>query len=185
VRERIIAEAIASARQQHEQELEEAGKRYLQELQYALKEEVQSGVLELEQNGQQIIFRIRERGSFSSASAFLQPRFKPVILKITKLLNDIPGEVAVSGHTDSQPIAPDMFDNNWDLSAQRAVAVATQMTRVADFDVGRMTVSGHASNEPKNKANTLAAHQANRRVEIIVTHGKATDKGVLELLQQE
>jgi chemotaxis protein MotB len=77
-----------------------------------------------------------------------------------------------------------MFDNNWDLSARRAVAVASQMTRIEDFDIARMTVSGHASNSPIDNRNTRIARQTNRRVEIIVTHGQAKLLDDVQLLEQ-
>ena len=163
VRQRIIAEAITEAKKKHQAEVQKVNREHMEHLQNALKNELQQGVLELEQQGQQIIFRIREKGSFSSASAFLQPRFKPIILKITRLLNDIPGAITVSGHTDNQPVSRDMFDNNWDLSARRAVAVAGQMIRIENFDTSRMTVSGHASNKPQDHNDTRKARQTNRR----------------------
>ena len=184
VRERIIAEALEAAHKKQLAEAQKVNREHMERLQNALKNELDQGLLELEQNGQQIIFRIREQGSFSSASAFLQPRFKPIIMKITEQLNDIPGQITVSGHTDDQPVNRDMFDSNWDLSAQRAVAVAAQMTRVETFDVSRMTVSGHASNQPRNNAKTRLARQENRRVEIIVSQGEPREFDAVELLKQ-
>jgi chemotaxis protein MotB len=176
-REKLEAQALQEQRKKQYAEQHKINRELLVRLSLELTQELQDGVLELEMLGQQIIFRIRERGSFGSASAFLQPRFKPVILKITRLLNTIPGAVSVAGHTDSQPVVQDMFDNNWDLSAKRAVAVASQMIRVADFDTSRMTVTGHASNQPLMNENSIVARQANRRVEIIVTRGKPTNMG--------
>lgn len=184
VRERILEEALMSAQQRYEQEVERRGQEQMDRLETALKSELEQGLLELERNGQQITFRILEQGSFSSASAFLQPRFKPIIAKITGLLNDIPGQVTVSGHTDDQPVNREMFDSNWDLSAQRALAVATQMRSVNDFDISRMTVSGHASNEPLNDAKTQLARQANRRVEIVVNQGEPKQLDPIDLLKQ-
>jgi chemotaxis protein MotB len=183
VQERLEAQAIEAARKKQHAENERINRELLEKLKVQLKDELQQGVLELEQSGQQIIFRIREKGSFGSASAFLQPRFKPVILKITRLLNDIPGEISVSGHTDNQPVAREMFDNNWDLSAKRAVAVASQMTRIENFDTSRMTITGHASNKPLIRAETQVARQANRRVEIIVAQGKPTELESINLLE--
>lgn len=184
VRERILEEALMSAQARYEQRIEQQGQQKMSELQAALKNELEQGLLELDRDGQQITFRIREQGSFSSASAFLQPRFKPIIAKITRLLSDIPGQITVSGHTDDQPVNPDMFDSNWDLSAERAVAVASQMTLVDDFDISRMTVAGHASNQPLDDARTRIARQANRRVEIVVNQGEAKQLDPIELLKQ-
>ena len=184
VRERIIEEAIEAARAKYDHEIKQRNEQRLQQLHSTFKSELDQGLLEIEAHGQQIIFRIREQGSFSSASAFLQPRFKPIIMKITEQLNTIPGQITVSGHTDDQPVNRDMFDSNWDLSAERAVAVAAQMRRVETFDMSRMTVSGHASNQPRNNANTQLARQENRRVEIVVSQGEPKEFDPIELLKQ-
>eukprot|EP00487_Bulimina_marginata_P004870 TRINITY_DN21991_c0_g1_i1.p1 TRINITY_DN21991_c0_g1~~TRINITY_DN21991_c0_g1_i1.p1 ORF type:complete len:101 (+),score=9.24 TRINITY_DN21991_c0_g1_i1:344-646(+) len=71
------------------------------------------GAVELESLGQQIIIRIRENGSFPSGSAFLQPRFKPIIQDIAILLKDVPGEITVSGHTDDFQVSNELYTNNW------------------------------------------------------------------------
>lgn len=155
----------------------------LKELRIRLENELSQGVLELDMLGQQLIFRIHEKGSFGSASAFLQPRFKPVILKITRLLNDIPGTITVAGHTDNQPVNSELFSSNWDLSAKRAVAVASQMTRIETFDATRLTVAGHASNIPLVSGNSIAARRKNRRVEIVINQGKATEVDPVKLLK--
>lgn len=178
-KERIDDEALEAARSRELQAQQNANKERLQMLRQQLSTELQQGVLELESLGQQIIFRIKEKGSFGSASAFLQPRFVPVVLKIARLLNDIPGAITVAGHTDNQAVNTELFDSNWDLSAKRAVAVASQMAKVTTFDMVRVTVSGHASNQPRVKGNSIEARRNNRRVEIIVNQGKPTELDAL------
>jgi chemotaxis protein MotB len=178
--EKLMIQAL----EDKQKELESKTRTLMSQLREKLKEELNEGVLELENKGQQIIFRIREHGSFSSASAFLQPQFKPVVLKITRLVNDIPGQILVTGHTDNQPVVADLFQNNWDLSSRRAVAVAAQMLRISTFDSSRMTVTGHASNKPLQQGDSAAARQANRRVEIVVIQGSPKELEALELLRQ-
>jgi len=85
-----------------------------------LQKQILDGSIEMESLGQQLTIRIRENGSFSAGSAFLQPQFQPVIRKIGTLLADVPGEIAISGHSDGQHIANELYRSNWDLSAQRA-----------------------------------------------------------------
>lgn len=179
--ERLALELL----EQKKQELDRESKKIMAHLRKELDKELRQGVLELEMLGQQIIFRIREKGSFGSASAFLQPRFKPIIMKIARLVNDIPGKIQIEGHTDNQPVVQDMFENNWDLSAKRAVAVASQMMRVEQFDTSRMTVTGHGANQPLNTSNSLQARQENRRVEIVVVQGKPKALEALEMIQQK
>ena len=45
-----------------------------------------------------------------------------------------PGEITVSGHTDDFQVSNELYINNWDLSSKRAVAVASELQKVAGFD---------------------------------------------------
>ena len=138
-----------------------------------LQKQILDGAIELESLGQQITIRIREQGSFSAGSAFLQPQFKPIIRRIGELLVDMPGEIAISGHSDNQQISNELYRSNWDLSAQRAVAVAEELRFAEGFDESRMQVIGKASAEPLVKdARTLEDRARNRRVEITINQGK-------------
>lgn len=71
----------------------------------ALKEEIDKGLIEVETEGQKIIIRIREKGSFSSGSAQLLQPFEPVMLKIAHILKHARGRIGVAGHTDDVPIS--------------------------------------------------------------------------------
>jgi chemotaxis protein MotB len=138
-----------------------------------LQKQILDGSVEMESLGQQLTIRIRENGSFSAGSAFLQPQFQPVIRKIGTLLADVPGEIAISGHSDGQHIANELYRSNWDLSAQRAVAVAEAMRTAPGFDESRMSVVGMADTNPIVENATSASDRArNRRVEININQGE-------------
>ncbi|GAA4500840.1 flagellar motor protein MotB [Pseudaeromonas paramecii] len=137
-----------------------------------LNEQVSDGSIEVEALGQQLVIRIKENASFPAGSAFLQPKFWPVVRKIATLLKDVPGEITVSGHTDSGIVHNELFQNNWDLSVQRALAVANQMLMVQDFDHNRLIIQGLADTQPRVPNNTVANRRQNRRVEITVAQGK-------------
>ncbi|MBU3021905.1 flagellar motor protein MotB [Aestuariibacter sp. A3R04] len=138
-----------------------------------LQKEIADGSIEMESLGQQLTIRIRENGSFSAGSAFLQPQFKPILQKIGALLADMPGEIEISGHSDGQHIANELYRSNWDLSAQRAVAVAEEVRTAPGFDESRMSVVGLADTRPLvENADTPADRARNRRVEININQGK-------------
>ena len=138
-----------------------------------LEKQILDGSIEMESLGQQITIRIRENGSFSAGSAFLQPQFKPIVRKIGGLLADVPGEIEISGHSDGQHIANELYRSNWDLSSQRAVAVAETMRVVSGFDESRMSVVGKADTQPIVPDATSPLDRArNRRVEININQGK-------------
>ncbi|MFT5880292.1 MAG: chemotaxis protein MotB [Moritella sp.] len=147
-----------------------------------LKEEVKSGGIEIENLGQQIIIRIHEKGSFPSGSAFLQPRFRPVIQKVARLLATIPGIITISGHTDAEQLYSELYRSKWDLSSQRAVSVAHEMLKVPEFSEDRLIVQGLADTHPLT---TVAAERRrNRRVEIAIMQGEAKISEPVHALQQ-
>jgi len=161
--ETAAAGAAASEKEQLEEQLKK-----VQEL---LQKEIKDGAVDVENLGQQIVIRIRENGSFSAGSAFLQPQFIPVIRQLGSLVNDMPGQIEISGHSDGVQISNELYRSNWDLSAQRAVAVAEELRLARGFDESRMRVIGKASNEPMDTDDTDDARARNRRVEITITQG--------------
>lgn len=140
-----------------------------------LRDEIEDGAIEIESLGQQLIIRIREKGAFPSGSAFLQPRFRPIIKKVAKILADVPGVIAISGHTDSDPVLSELYRSNWDLSAQRAVSVAHEMIKVKGISSKEVSVVGYANSKPITKGRTLSERRRNRRVEIMIMQGEALE----------
>jgi len=146
-----------------------------------LEKQIIDGAIELESLGQQIIIRIRENGSFPSGSAFLQPKFKPIIQDIGELLKDVPGEITVSGHTDDFQVSNELYINNWDLSSKRAVAVASELQTVQGFDKNRMMVVGRADTRPLVPNDPNEDRRRNRRVEISILQGKAKESDPIDV----
>ncbi|MCW8995980.1 MAG: flagellar motor protein MotB [Psychromonas sp.] len=140
-----------------------------------LQEEIEDGAIEVEALGQQLIIRVREKGAFPSGSAFLQPRFRPVIRKVAAILVNVPGVITISGHTDNEPIQSELYRSNWDLSAQRAVSVANEMLHVKGIEDKQLVVVGYANSKPLSLKQTAAERRRNRRVEISIMQGKATE----------
>jgi chemotaxis protein MotB len=157
-----------SSQSASQEEVAERTKKVAQQL----EKEIVDGAIEMESLGQQITIRIRENGSFSAASAFLQPQFIPVLRKIGELLADMPGDIEISGHSDNQQISNEMYRSNWDLSSQRAVAVAEELRKADGFDESRMSVVGKADTDPLTDGDEAEDQSRNRRVEISINQGK-------------
>ncbi|SHI11570.1 flagellar motor protein MotB [Ferrimonas marina] len=147
-----------------------------------LEDHIRDGAIEVEALGQQLIIRIREQGAFPAGSAFLQPRFRPVIQAVGDLLKDVPGIITVTGHTDNTPISNELYRSNWDISSQRAVAVAHELVKVDQFDPNRMVVSGVADTQPLWSNDSREGRTRNRRVEIAIEQGKAKESDPIEVL---
>ncbi|GAC17123.1 flagellar motor protein MotB [Paraglaciecola arctica] len=148
-----------------------------------LEKQIIDGAIEMESLGQQITIRIRENGSFSAGSAFLQPQFIPILRKIGALLAEMPGDIEVSGHSDSQQISNELYRSNWDLSSQRAVAVAEELRRAVGFDESRLSVVGKADTDPLVDADDPQGRSRNRRVEISINQGKPMVSDPISVLE--
>lgn len=178
--QQTAAEQSAAATQAANQEqTNEQVKKVAQQL----EKQILDGSIELESLGQQITIRIRENGSFSAGSAFLQPQFKPILRTIGTLLAEIPGTVEVTGHSDDQQISNELYRSNWDLSAQRAVAVAEEMRNAPGFDEARMSVVGMADTAPLVENEDPDSRSRNRRVEIAIMQGKSKQSKPISVLE--
>ncbi|WP_100753260.1 flagellar motor protein MotB [Vibrio salilacus] len=159
--------------QQQAAQMSEELETLVESIKKALEREIEQGAIEVENLGQQIDIRIREKGAFPEGSAFLQPKFRPLVRQIADLVKDIPGVVRVSGHTDNQRLDSQLYRSNWDLSAQRAVSVAQEMEKVRGFNHERLQVRGMADTVPLGPNDTEAQRSRNRRVEISIMQGEA------------
>ncbi|SKC32273.1 putative lipoprotein YiaD precursor [Photobacterium piscicola] len=143
-----------------------------QVLTQALAREITDNTVEIESFGQQLVIRIKEKGAFPEGSAFLQPKFIPLIQQVTELVKDVPGIIRISGHTDNLPLDSELYRSNWDISSQRAVSVAQIMEQVTGFDRKRMRVVGMADTSPIANNKTAQGRSRNRRVEISIVQGR-------------
>lgn len=136
-----------------------------------LEGRIVSGQIEIETRGRQIIIRIREQGSFASASAQLNPDYYDVMDEIRAVLMLKPGMIQVHGHTDSLPIRSERFRSNWDLSSARAVSVAHELMRGDYLEERRFQVTGFSDTRPLATNATPEGRARNRRVEIVIRQG--------------
>jgi chemotaxis protein MotB len=173
-------QAAASAAAAAEKEQIDKSTKKVEDL---LQKEIKDGAVDVENLGQQIVIRIRENGSFSAGSAFLQPQFKPVIRSIGVILADMPGEIEVTGHSDNVQISNELYRSNWDLSAQRAVAVAEELRKAEGFNEVRMKIVGKAATQPMEEEDTPESRSKNRRVEISIMQGKPKYSEPISILE--
>ena len=149
-----------------------------QKLEQQLKNQIESKDLEVEQLGSQLVIRIGEKSLFPADSAFLQPQFIPLVNKVSDVLADIPGMVVVTGHTDNSLTAVELYRNNWELSVLRSAAIVHILLTNHKLDARRIVAQGVADTQPRYANDTAAHRQANRRVEIVLSQGKAAEQAL-------
>ena len=127
--------------------------------------------MDIETGFRSITIRIRERGSFDSGSAVINPDFIPVMAQLREILGSVAGQIAVEGHTDNIPIATPLIPSNWHLSSQRALSVANELLLGDTIPDARMMIVGYADTRPQDSNATAEGRAQNRRVEIVIRQG--------------
>ena len=107
--------------------------------------------------------RVRDQTQITSGQARLVPSVEDLVRRIGAALQQIPGPVLITGHTDSAPIKSLRFPSNWHLSKARAEEVAARLAALTG-DSARFRAEGRADTVPAVPSNPRDAR--NRRVEI-------------------
>lgn len=160
---KVTADAEQLAQQQVKEVAEET-----QEFREALEKEIQDGLIVVESQFSRIVIRIREKGSFPSGDARLNPGFIPILGKIHDVLLNTDGRIAVAGHTDNVPINTTRYRSNWELSTSRATSVVHELLEPGQIPAERFVLEGYADTKPLVPNDTMENRAKNRRVEIIV-----------------
>jgi len=145
-----------------------------------LEEEINEGKIDVETDGPTIIIKIRERGSFTSGSADLDPGFLPTLNTIGTALGEISGEIVVEGHTDNIPINSVKFPSNFALSAGRAVSVTSVFLNDPNISMDRLSLRGYGEVRPEDTNATRAGRARNRRVEIKINQTEEASESPAE-----
>ena len=145
-----------------------------------LEEEINEGKIDVETDGPTIIIKIRERGSFTSGSADLDPGFLPTLDTIGTALGEISGEIVVEGHTDNIPINSVKFPSNFALSAGRAVSVTSVFLNDPNISMDRLSLRGYGEVRPEDTNATRAGRARNRRVEIKINQTEEASESAVE-----
>ena len=100
------------------------------------------------------------------------PHTKALLSKVSEVIQKLPNEISVRGHTDSVPYGLNASYTNWELSADRANSARRQLIK-AGLPTPRINnVVGKADTDhlfPKNPRDGR-----NRRISIILLHETLT-----------
>ena len=130
-----------------------------------------AGNLTVEEEGGRTRVTMKGSDLFDSGSATLNPAYVVTLQHVAAALNKVPGRVLVVGHTDDQAIRSLRFHDNFELSRERAVSVASVLKQAME-NPARLTWNGVGSSDPRHRPESDPANRArNRRVEILHVGG--------------
>ncbi len=140
----------------------------LKDVRQALNQKNIEDVVEVIDQGDKIILRVKGKLMFDTGSSDIKSSALPVIKAVAKVINENKGyRLDVKGHTDSRPIQTDKFNSNWELSALRATSVLRALIEQG-VNPSQMTATGYADTQrlvPDNNEKNMAL---NRRVEFVL-----------------
>jgi len=103
---------------------------------------------------------------FPSGSSAMPERTRALINQIASVIQSLPNNVSVSGHTDATPFQRADGYGNWELSADRANASRRALSQ-AGINMDRITqVVGKTDTDPLNAADPFLPE--NRRISIVL-----------------
>ena len=136
-------------------------------LKQLLADAEREGLVAVDETGGQTTITPLAADLFASGSATVNPSQRDTLRRIADALQRVPGRVVVKGHTDDQPIRSLRFDDNFDLSRQRALSVVNALGQTLG-DTSSIEHVGAGSTEPRYRPESDPANRArNRRVEIV------------------
>lgn len=115
-----------------------------------------------------VVVRVRtDDVLFSTGSAVVRPVAREVIAALAPSLRPLPNELRVEGHTDDVPLSRRGY-TNWNLSADRAVAVLRLLVDEHALEPQRLSAVGYGEFDPLVPNASPEQRSVNRRVEIVI-----------------
>jgi len=138
-------------------------------LKQLLAEQEQRGDLGVEEFGARTVVTLKVPELFQSGSTQIAAGQVPLFTAIGRALEAVPGRILIVGHTDDQPLRSFRYADNFELSRERAIAVA-QLLKPSLSNFSRVEWTGLGSTQPRYSPASSPENRArNRRVEIVHT----------------
>ena len=144
--------------------------RTTEELTTALKQQIDQGLVAVEQRDDKVFITVGSGGAFPSGTADLTEEAQRILDRISLAAMSPKSTITVTGHTDDVPIANAQFRDNWDLAAGRASSVVQAIQRTGLIDGDRLSAVSKGEMAPLADNATAAGRSENRRIEIEITY---------------
>lgn len=139
-----------------------------------LAPEIKAGKIQVTMQSRGLVISFTQAALFPSGEDVISPAAYEGMRRVAEAVQKIPNPVRLEGHTDSQPIRNSSFDNNWELSAARSIAVLNVLTDRFGVPHERLSVAGYADTAPIAENDTDQGRAKNRRVDIVILN----DQGI-------
>jgi chemotaxis protein MotB len=161
----MVPPPVAGAGGDERRKIEEAVKK-------EMSAAIAAGFTSVEENERGVTVHMMEELLFPSGSADLKEGSLKVLDPLASVLNKIPNDIRVEGHTDNVPIHNDRYPSNWHLSVSRAMTTAYYLIEQHRLTPGKISVAGYSEYRPLLPNTTAENRARNRRVDIVIVAGE-------------
>jgi chemotaxis protein MotB len=121
----------------------------------------------IDYNAQYVELDLQGSILFDSGSAEVKEEAKELLTKIASILEKYKTSIIeIEGHTDNVPISSAKYENNRELSTERARKVYEYLDTQGDFVDSNMKIAGYGESKPVATNSTEEGRARNRRVVI-------------------
>ncbi|WP_263406734.1 DotU family type VI secretion system protein [Affinibrenneria salicis] len=130
-----------------------------------LDKEIAEGLVAVRDEADHSVVILKGDGLFASGSTTVRDRYIAVIGRIAQAMNNISGNIMITGYSDNVPIRSARFASNYELSLERAQSVQTLLQKQL-HQPERVHAEGLGENNPVAPNDNAENRARNRRVEI-------------------
>lgn len=136
-----------------------------------------ANALQTRREGEALVVSLSEAAFFDTESAYVRSESVHTLQKLFRLLKDKGYRLHLEAHTDNTPPKSGRYQDNWDLTSQRASRLLKYLIEEQGFSPELISSSAHGSSRPIAENTTARGRALNRRVDIIVLPARANPYG--------
>lgn len=151
------------------------------ELEDSMKKQIEAQEVEIKQLSEHTVkLTLQDKLVFNKRSIHITRAGRRLLNDFAKAVENsaAPVHIRIVGHTDDLPISKFQrteFLDNWELSADRAAAVARYLIWAGKLDPSMMHVEGRADTQPVVPNTSKENRSQNRRVELYLENARFSD----------
>lgn len=115
-----------------------------------------------------IVLRINSIILFDLGDALIKEDAIEPLTRIGFLLNTLPADILVQGHSDDLPINTAIYPSNWELSSRRSTNIVRFLVERSAVNPDNLTATANAEFQPIAPNDTPENRQKNRRIDVVI-----------------
>lgn len=141
-----------------------------------IKDEKLDEYLQVKVDSRGYIFEIKDKILFETGKADLKSESMPILNFISKYIANIDNEIMVEGHTDNIPIKNYKYNDNLDLSSDRANNVTRYFIQNKNINPKRLKSMGLGEYHPIVPNDSDGNKAKNRRVNVLIVSNSKKER---------